>query len=143
MLSADVTTALTHPLANWVPGKGFLGNMWSEREELLAVSSADTQGDRESINVLAYVANGTLDELSERLERIYAYLMMRPELRLVDVIEDIDGRRFRQVARIARERVSAIVTTADSFQGPEHLRFTEDVLDQYGIKLIVIGSYGV
>ena len=143
MLSVDVSTSLAHPLANWVPGEGFLDNMWSKHEELLTVSSADTLGDRESINVLAYVANGTLDELSERLDRIYAYLMMRPELRLVDVVEDIDGKRLRQVARIARERVSAIVTTVDSFQGPEHLRFTEDVLDQYGIKLIVIGSYGV
>jgi len=142
MLSIDNSAMLAHPLAEWVPGEGFVGHEWVGRDELIAVSGSDIVDGGENISVLAYVANGTQDELSERLDRIYAFLAMRPELRLVDVVEDIDGRRLRQVAREARGRVGAIVTTLDSFMSPEHLKFTADVLDQYGIRLIVVGSYG-
>lgn len=143
MLSIDATAAPAHPLTNWVPGEGFTDGGWPGSEEPLTISSTNTLEERESISVLAYVANGTLDELSERLERIYAYLIVRPELRLVDVVEDIDGRRLRQVVRMARGRVDAIVTTMDSFNGPEHLRVTEEILGYYGIRLIVTSSYGV
>ncbi|GEM_PF-6430243 len=141
MLSVDVTAAPAHPLTNWVPGEGFVDGGWPGSDEPLTVSSANTLEERESINVLAYVANGTPNELSERLERIYAYLTLRPELRLVGVVEDMDGRRLREVVKMARTRVDAIVTTADSIGGPEHMRIAEEIFNYLGVKLIVTGFY--
>lgn len=143
MSSVSIPTAPAHPLTKWVPGAGFVDDVSGDLGEPLTLSSTDIADGRESISALAYVANGTQNELGERLERIYAYLMIRPELRLVDVFEDIDGRRLREVARVAREHVNAIVTTADSFDGPEHLKVAEEILSYYGIRLIVIGSHGV
>lgn len=142
MLSTNIPAVPAHPLTKWVPGEGFVGYGWLSLEEQFTISSVKAFEDGEQINVLAYVAKGTPDELSERLERVYAYLAERPELHLVDVVEDIDGRRLRQVARIARGHVNAVVTTIDSFDGPEHLRMAEEILEYYGIKLIVIGFYG-
>ncbi len=143
MLSVDITATPIHPLTNWVPGEGFVEGGWHELEETLTLSSVDTLGDDESINVLAYVANGDSIELGERLKRIIDYLTMRPELHLVDVVKDLEGNMLIQVARMARGYVDAIVTTMDSFNGPEHLRFVEEILEYYGVKLIVAGFYGV
>lgn len=143
MLSVGITATPVHPLTNWVPGEGFVESDWHKLEEPLTLSSVDTLDGDESINVIAYVANGDLVELGERLKKILDYLMMRPELHLVDVVEDSEGNRLRQVARMARGYVDAIVTTIDSFNGPEHLRFVEEILEYYGVKLIVAGFYGV